>query len=133
MIPETLQDRAALYASGSMTPAEREQFDLILEFHDELREFVAGLSDVAAALTFATLPAVPVLPSPGLKARILAKLAEHPQQSSSEGFVMCGTDGRVQWVNAAFTALRIRAAVSRSVFSPCRIGPRFFPRNSSTV
>ena len=105
MIPETLQDRAAQYASGTTTPTERDQFDLILEFHDELREFVAGLSEVAAAVTLATLPAVPVLPSPGLKARILAKLSDHPQQTSSEGFVMCGTDGLVQWVNPAFTAM----------------------------
>ncbi len=105
MIPQTLQDRAALYASGTMTPAEREQFDLILEFHEELREFVAGLSEVAAAVTLAMLPAVPVLPSAGIKARILTKLSDHPQQTSSEGFVMCGTDGLVQWINPAFTEM----------------------------
>ena len=40
MLSEFLQDQAALYAAGTMTAAEREQFELVLEFHEELREFV---------------------------------------------------------------------------------------------
>ncbi len=105
MIPETLQERAALYASGAMTPGEREQFELILEFHNELRELVAGLCEVAAAVTLAALPSGIPAPSPGLKSRILGKLAAHPQQTSAECFVMSGPDGIVQWVNPAFTAM----------------------------
>ncbi len=104
MISETLQDRAALYASGVMTAAEREQFELILEFHDEVREFSAGLCDTAAQVHLATLPAG-LRPSPALKSRILAKIAERPQASSGEGFVMSGPDGLVQWVNPAFTEM----------------------------
>ena len=105
MIPEALQDRAALYASGAMTAAEREQFELILEFHDALREVVADLSEVAAAVTLSTLPASVPRPSPGLKARILAKAGEVAQKRSHEGFVMCGPDRLVQWVNPAFIAM----------------------------
>lgn len=88
-----------------MTVAERENFELILEFHDELREMVAGLAEIAAAVTLATLPANAVLPSPGLKARILAKAGQRAQKTSPEGFVMSGPDGLVQWVNPAFTAM----------------------------
>lgn len=105
MLSEALQDRAALYCSGAMTSCEREQFELILEFHDEVRESVAGLSEVAAAVTLAGLPSEPVRPSTGLKARILGKIAQLPQQAASEGFVMCGPDRMVQWVNPAFTEM----------------------------
>ena len=88
-----------------MTPDERENFELILEFHDELREFTAGLSEAAAAVTLATLPANAGSPSPALKARILGKIGQLPQLASPEGFVMSGPDGLVQWVNPAFTAM----------------------------
>ena len=105
MITELLEERAALYVSGVMNPGERENFELILEFHDELRGFAAGLAEVAALVTLATLPSRAVQPSAGLKARILGKLSAHPQQISAEGFVMSGVDGLVQWVNPAFTAM----------------------------
>jgi len=105
MIPELLQERAALFASGVMTECEREQFELVLEFHDELREFVTGLHEVTATVTLATLPTNAVRPSPSLKARILEKIAAHPQRSSCEGLVMCGPDRLVQWVNPAFTEM----------------------------
>lgn len=104
MISETLQEQAALYASGAMTAAEREHFELILEFHTEVRDLTAGLSEVAADVNLATLPRN-VRPSAALKSRILAKIDGRPQQSSHEGFVMSGPDGLVQWVNPAFTAM----------------------------
>ena len=53
MIEEFLQERAALYVSGTMSPQEREQFDLVLEFNDEVREFTVGLADVGVAVTLA--------------------------------------------------------------------------------
>lgn len=105
MIPEALQNEAALYASGAMTETEREHFELILEFHDELRDLVAGLSEVGAAVTFAILPANVLLPSPGLKARILALTGQRAQETSPQGFVMSGPDGLVEWVNPAFTKM----------------------------
>lgn len=105
MISETLQQQASAYAAGTMTASEREQFELILEFQDEVREFVAGLAEVAAAVTLATLPSVLAQPAAGIRARLLARLADHPQQTSVEGFVVCGPDRLVHWVNPAFTAM----------------------------
>ena len=39
MLSELLQEQAALYVSGVMTAQQREQFELVVEFDDELREF----------------------------------------------------------------------------------------------
>lgn len=105
MIPEALQDRAALYTFGAMTASEREQFELILEFHDEVRAMVAGLSEVAAAVTLSALPVDPARPSADLKARILAKVGKIEQKITPDGYVMCGPDRKVQWVNPAFSAM----------------------------
>ena len=105
MINEFLQERAALYVAGAMLPQEREQFELVLEFHDELREFVVGLAEVGAAVTLATLRPGGFRPSPGLKARIFGTLRDRPQQVPSDGLVMSGPDGLVQWINPAFNAM----------------------------
>ena len=40
MLPELLQDRAALYVSGAMGPEDRTQFELLLEFHQDLQAYV---------------------------------------------------------------------------------------------
>ena len=45
MLAEVLQDRAALYVAGAMTAPERENFELILEFHQPLQSYVAGLQE----------------------------------------------------------------------------------------
>lgn len=105
MLDELLQDRASIYVSGAMTAPEREQFELILEFHDELRTFTAGLADVAAAVVVSSLKQGVMRPTAGLKARILAKLDTVTRQTAAEGFVMSGPDGLVQWVNPAFTEM----------------------------
>ncbi len=105
MLNELLQERAALYAAGTMTAPEREQFELVLEFHEELRGLVSGLSETAATITLGTLPAGGAAPSPELKARILATVATRPQQTTPEGLVVTGPDGFVQWVSPAFTAM----------------------------
>ena len=105
MINEFLQERAALYVAGAMLPQEREQFELVLEFHDELRECVVELAEVGAAVTLATLRPGDFGPSPGLKARILGLLRDRPQQVTSDGLVMSGPDGLVQWINPAFSAM----------------------------
>ncbi|MEQ1852891.1 MAG: PAS domain-containing protein [Chthoniobacteraceae bacterium] len=94
-----------LYVSGDMTAKEREPFELVLEFHDELRTFVTGLVEVGSALTVASLPAHAAAVPPGLKARIARLLPNHPQHSTPEGMVMSGPDGFVQWVNPAFSAM----------------------------
>ena len=53
MLGEFLQEQAALYASGVMTSRQREQFELVMEFHDELRDFVIGLLEIGAAVSLA--------------------------------------------------------------------------------
>ena len=105
MLTDFLQDQAALYASGLMTPQERETFELVLECHCELRELVAGLLEVAADLTLAIQPPTDPALSPELKARIIGQLASRPQHSAAEGMVMSGPDGLVQWINPAFSAM----------------------------
>lgn len=105
MINEFLQERAVLYVSGAMLPQEREQFELVLKFHDELRECVGELAEVGAAVTLATLRPGDFGPSLGLKARILGLLRDRPQQVTSDGLVMSGPDGLVQWINPAFSAM----------------------------
>lgn len=105
MLTDFLQDQAALYASGAMTAQEREPFELVLEFHDELRAFLTGLLEVGASLTVASLPRATAAIPPALKGRIALLLSDHPQHSSPEGMVMSGPDGLVQWVNPAFSAI----------------------------
>jgi len=102
---EFLQSQGTLYTAGVMTRAEREQFELLLEFHLELRDFVVGLLEVSAAVTLATDPRVGVLPSPGLKARLAGLIANRPQQTSPEGMVVSGPNRVVQWVNPSFSAM----------------------------
>src|SRR5271165_7067682 len=114
MINEFLQERAALYVAGAMLPQEREQFELVLEFHDELREFVVGLAEVGVAVTLATLRPGEFRPSHGLKARIFGMLPDRPQQVTSDGLVMSGPDGLVQWINPAFSAM-----ICKLGFSAC--------------
>jgi PAS domain S-box-containing protein len=105
MLTEFLQDQAALYAAGIMTAQEREHFELVLEFHHELRAFVAGLLDVRTLVTRSLGPAAGVAPSPGVKARLSGVIASRPQHFTPEGMVMCGPDRLVQWINPAFSAM----------------------------
>ena len=104
MLTEFLQDQAALYASGAMTAEERAPFELVLEFHHEFREFVAGLNQVGAELLLAT-KLTGVAPSLSVKARLAGLIPCHPQRTSPEGMVMCGPDRLVQWINPAFSAM----------------------------
>ena len=105
MLNEFLQDQAALYAAGSMTSQEREQFELVLEFHHEALELVVGLAEIGAAVVLSTQPPAGPAPSPGLKARLSGLIADRAQHITPEGMVMSGPDGLVQWVNPAFSAM----------------------------
>ena len=100
-----LQDQAALYVSGSMTAPEREQFELVLEFHHEVRALVAELAEVGAAVALAGPARAQPLPSPKIKARVLGLIAGRPQRATPEGMVMSGPDGLVQWINPEFSAM----------------------------
>lgn len=105
MINELLQDRAALYVSGAMTQREREDFELLLEFHEEVRQLVGELQDVATGLLLSRLASeAPASPSP-LKSRILRAIESQTQQVSAEPFVVTGPDRLVQWVNPAFVEM----------------------------
>ena len=105
MIDELLQERAALYVSGAMTSREREDLELVLEFHPELPAFTRELANVAVAIALGTMRRDGPAPSPSVKARVLGALADRPQRTTPEGLVMSGTDGLVQWINPAFSAM----------------------------
>jgi PAS domain S-box-containing protein len=105
MIDELLEERAALYVAGVMLPREREQLEFVLEFHEELREFMRGLTETGAAVALATLPEKSVKPSPDLKSRILGMLKDHPQQRIPDGCVVTDPAGLVRWINPAFTMM----------------------------
>jgi PAS domain S-box-containing protein len=99
------QERAALYVSGMMTAEEREEFELMLEFHDELRAFAADLAEVGTSVTLAGLPSTQFRPTPERKAHILEVVLNRTQQVIEDGVVVAGTDGLVQWINPAFTTM----------------------------
>jgi len=105
MLDDFLQDRAALYVSGEMSNAERSQFELLLEFHEELRHFTAGLAETAAQMSVAKSCGVDVAPPAALKSRLSELIATRPQQRTHEAVVATGADGLVQWVNSAFTEM----------------------------
>ena len=105
MLDEFLQNQAALYAAGTMTMQEREQFELVLEFHDELRGFTVGLIEVGAAMSQAAPALDGMAPSADLKTRLSKIIAERPQLTTPEGMVMSGPDGLVQWINPAFSEM----------------------------
>lgn len=88
-----------------MSAQERESFELVIEFHDELREFVRSMAEVGAAVTLSTLRKGSLKASPAVKTRVLETIAALPQEASPEAFVMTGPDGLVQWVNPAFTRM----------------------------
>ena len=67
MLSKLLQEQAALYVAGVMTAQQREQFELVIEFHDELREFAGGLAEIGTVITLATLRRGDAEPSPATK------------------------------------------------------------------
>ena len=105
MLSNFLQDRAVTYVSGALTAQEREEFELMLEFHEELCAFVMGLSEVGATLTLATAPAVRERPSADLKDRVLRAIASRPQQTTHVALVVSNPEGLVHWVSPAFSKM----------------------------
>lgn len=102
-ISKLLQDRAILYASGAMSARERADFELVLEFRDEVRQLVSELQEVGTAILLSDLPAT--WPTPPLDAKVLRALVSRSQQTTPESFVMTGPDRLVQWVNPAFVTM----------------------------
>src|ERR1700750_1889782 len=87
---EFFQERTALYVSGMMTAQEREEFELIIEFDDELRALAAGLAEVGASVTLAGLRSTPSRPTLECKARILEAVSARTQQIVEDGVVVSG-------------------------------------------
>jgi len=104
MLTELLQNRAALYVSGAMTAPERENFELILEFHDPLRAWVDNLKQLEFAVIVSRLGRTPAVDS-SLKLRIMEAIPGHGRQLQPDGIVVTGPDCRIEWVNPAFTAM----------------------------
>lgn len=105
MINELLQDRAALYVSGAMTAREREDFELLLEFHEEVRQLVGASQDVGTAILLAGVVSGSPTPPARLKSAVLQAIDGLAQQGTPDAFVVTGPDRLVQWVNPAFTEM----------------------------
>jgi PAS domain S-box-containing protein len=105
MLSKLLQEQAVLYVSGAMTAQQREQFELVTEFHEELRAFVRSLAEVGTALRLATQSPDDVELPPATKGRILELVADLPQEVAPDAFVMTGADGLVQWINPSFSRM----------------------------
>jgi PAS domain S-box-containing protein len=104
MLSELLHDRAALYVSGAMTATERENFELVLEFHADLGAHVAELEQVTARVILADT-SNSVAPPAGLKQRLLASIEALPRPSAAEAIVVTDKTGAVEWVNTSFSAM----------------------------
>jgi PAS domain S-box-containing protein len=104
MLSDLLHDRAALFVAGAMSAPERESFELLLEYHDELRAQVVSLQKIGTAVVLARARSVPALPA-DLKRRILGALDSHPRQTEPDAMVVTDAQGGVAWVNPAFTAM----------------------------
>lgn len=104
MLSELLESRAAIYVSGAMSAPERENFELLLEFHEPLRAHVAVLQELGAALVFSRLPRVSP-PDGSLKERLFNSLAGHPRITEPDCIVVTNPGGLVEWINPAFTRM----------------------------
>jgi PAS domain S-box-containing protein len=99
-----LNERAALYVAGAMTAAEREAFELVLEFHDGVRAEVARLQAIGAELVLAQAPLAAEPPAP-LRDRVLQSIAAESCPPAPAALVVTGPEGRVEWVNNSFTGM----------------------------
>ena len=102
MLSAFLQNQSAIYASGVMTSQEREDFELVLEFHDEVREFVSGLVEVGTSVFLSGASSSEVALSAGFKDRLSARIDTLSQDSRQAGLAVTGPDGLVQWINPRF-------------------------------
>ena len=104
MLAPFLQDRVALYVAGAMTAPERENFELVLDFEEEVRASVAESQEALALAVTSAAPACAVPPA-ALKTRILGSLSARPPRVAPVAMVVTDGRGLTEWVNPAFTAM----------------------------
>jgi PAS domain S-box-containing protein len=104
MLSDVLQEKAVQYVSGGMTAPERENFEILLEFIDELRTNVEELRNVVTAIAVPRLASVAAPPA-ALKARILSSIATLPPRAEPDALVATDSAGQIHWVSDSFTAM----------------------------
>ena len=83
---ETLQDLAAAYALGALSPEEAGRFEAYLEGSPEARREVAEYRDVAALLA---LGGPETAPAPDLRERMLARIHGPAGRPAAAGGSRC--------------------------------------------
>ena len=102
MVSEGLQDQVVRYVSGEMPEAERDSFEVLLAWREDLQRAV---DDAAQVVALAAFGGTGPTPSAGLRARLLDSLPRRANPSCAESLVVTDAAGRVEWVNDAFVAM----------------------------
>ena len=112
MINEHHQEQAALYVLGAMEPSVRSAYEQEIAHNPDLQNQVDAFQAIVAEMSMAL--SGQKMPSPELKSRIMAKIAEGEIKSTSseteessfghlakekEGIVVTDKDGLVEWIN----------------------------------
>lgn len=102
-----LLEEASLYGLGLLEGEEKLLFEKQLRGSPELQKTVQEFSGVSALLAFGFGKSM--RPPEALRQRILSQInsfgAESSAANSNAGIVVTGNDGRVIWVNEAFTRM----------------------------
>ena len=104
MLAEPVLDRAFNYVSGAMSAPDREGFEVVLAFHQELRTHVAGLQEVVTAMAMSQVAAQSA-PPPALKTRLFSTLDGLSPRPEAEALVVTNPEGCLEWANPVFTTL----------------------------
>lgn len=86
MITERQEEQASLYALGALEQREEEAFEAEVRVNAELGELVRSLQRTAAVIARAEA----VQPSPGLKAKVLQRIATETAGSFDSRFALVG-------------------------------------------
>lgn len=112
---ERLQELASIHALGASTSEELGEAERTGRSDSEFRQLVDELHEVAGNLALAVSPRV-AGPSAEVRERVMERIGSRPERlvepaapgirlESGEALVIADPEGRVQWVNDAFTAL----------------------------
>lgn len=104
MLIEVLQNKAVHYVCGAMEAAERENFEIFLEYQKELRAEVSQMQEAAASLSLCSEASL-LAPPRALKTRLLDALDRSTVQRPPDGLVVTNSDGLIEWVNEGFTGM----------------------------